>query len=60
MDRSGSWFDPELVGVLRGLHREGALWRELAADGLLDRLLAHEPAVRLLPASDENLDRVAG
>lgn len=58
-ERSGAWFDPELVRVLRSLHGDGTLWTGLRADDLLPRLLAHEPAGRIAPADDENLDRVA-
>lgn len=59
IERSGSWFDPEIVGVLRGLHREGTLWRDLGHEGLLTRLLTLEPVARVVPADDGNLDRVA-
>jgi len=58
-ERSGTWFDPGLVRVLRSLHRDRTLWTGLRADDLLPDLLSHEPAGRIAPADDENLDRIA-
>lgn len=31
-ERSGTWFDPELVGIALSLHRRGALWANCSPD----------------------------
>ncbi|MGO9437167.1 MAG: HD-GYP domain-containing protein [Terracidiphilus sp.] len=53
-ERSGRWFDPELVQIAEGLHREGTLW--LAA--LPDSAESHtrEAALDLAPDSVADLE----
>lgn len=58
-ERSGSWLDPELVGALDSIHADGGFWAELAGESLLDRVLALEPADRVVTATDESLDAAA-
>ena len=54
VERSGSWFDPELVRIAASLYRSGELWEgcETNADGAVEartRVMAMEPGeVRIL------------
>lgn len=58
-ERSGSWFDPELVSALLNTRIDAAFWRnlEIASVGSLVRPL--EPADRVVIADEERLDKVA-
>ena len=53
--RSGEWFDPELVSVLRACRADSGFWASLPrAD-----VSVWEPEDRLLTADDAHLDRIA-
>ncbi|MGH2905481.1 MAG: HD-GYP domain-containing protein [Solirubrobacterales bacterium] len=58
-ERSGSWFDPELVQAALKLRIDSGFWRnlEIASIGSLVRPL--EPEDRTLIADDDRLDQVA-
>ncbi len=57
LERSGSWFDPELVRIAVALDRSEMLWTWCGTDQERDRVLEMEPVrVRLIDA--EQLDRV--
>jgi HD-GYP domain-containing protein (c-di-GMP phosphodiesterase class II) len=53
--RSGTWFDPALVGALDGFRDDGAFWASLAEPDLA----RWEPADRVMTADPERLDRIA-
>jgi HD-GYP domain-containing protein (c-di-GMP phosphodiesterase class II) len=57
--RSGTWFDPELVGVLQALRSDTAFWDSLRAEDISRRVAELEPAELTLGADDAKLDRVA-
>ncbi len=54
-ERSGTWFDPELVRTLERLRDDDAFWESLAAGDVA----AVEPTELVLHADDDRLDRVA-
>lgn len=58
-ERSGSWFDPELVDALMKTRIDSSFWRnlEIASVGSLVRPL--EPADRVQIADEDQLDKVA-
>lgn len=59
-ERSGSWFDPELVRELEPLEGDGAFWAALATDEV-DGLVAEvEPADHVVLLDDAGLDGIAG
>jgi putative nucleotidyltransferase with HDIG domain len=58
-ERSGSWFDPDLVDALLTTRIDGGFWRnlEISSVGALVRPL--EPVEEVLIADDDRLDTVA-
>ena len=58
-ERSGTWFDPELVAVLESLRDDETFWSELARQDLPEAIAALEPPDRIVVADDDWLDRVA-
>jgi len=58
-DRRGTWFDPELVGVLRGTRRDRGFWDALGGAEPHGLIGAFEPEDRVQRADEERLDRVA-
>jgi putative nucleotidyltransferase with HDIG domain len=59
-ERSGSWFDPELVLVFDELRDDVGFWGTLSATDALEHVSDLEPADRVMLADEERLDRVAG
>lgn len=57
--RSGTWFDPELVRVFEAVTREESFWSGLQAADIEQRVLALEPAAKVVEASEEQLDAIA-
>lgn len=58
--RSGRWFDPALVAVVKAWRRESAWWAHLADSSRLDEfVLALEPGAQPLLATEERLDAIA-
>jgi putative nucleotidyltransferase with HDIG domain len=57
--RSGEWFDPELVSVVLALKYDGRFWERLATANLVEELGSWEPAENVLPCDEACLDRVA-
>ncbi len=53
-ERSGRWFDPELVRAAEGLHRDGSLWREALRDTPEDE--TRGAALELGPDTDRNFE----
>jgi HD-GYP domain-containing protein (c-di-GMP phosphodiesterase class II) len=57
-ERTGTWFDPELVRVLASLREDARFWASLGADARA-HVAALEPAERLVLADEARLDGVA-
>jgi putative nucleotidyltransferase with HDIG domain len=53
-DRSGRWFDPELVRIVEGLHRDGMLWWAALSDSPESR--TREAVLDLAPDSVADLE----
>ena len=58
--RSGRWFDPELVRVAAHIARDPALADALQAVDLAQAVSAVEPSERALPVDEARLDWIAG
>lgn len=58
-NRSGRWFDPELVNITCSLADDEALWDMLADEQLEARVLALEPEARHVLVDDDMLDEIA-
>jgi putative nucleotidyltransferase with HDIG domain len=59
VDRSRSWFDPELVGVFLGLQNDAELRENFLVEDAASAAAAVEPPHLILPADDDQLDRLA-
>ncbi|MBE2320435.1 HD domain-containing protein [Solirubrobacter sp. CPCC 204708] len=57
-ERSGRWFDPDLVAALLTTRDDRAFWASLHGDAV-ELVKAFEPTDHLLMADEEGLDRVA-
>jgi putative nucleotidyltransferase with HDIG domain len=58
-DRSGRWFDPEMVNVFLRLRGDEQLMEDMTASDFAARAARLEPEGISLPASDEVLDQLA-
>lgn len=56
-DRSGRWFDPEIVRAVCSLENDAELWQRAMAKNARDHVLAMEPGIAL-PASPERIDSI--
>jgi putative nucleotidyltransferase with HDIG domain len=56
-DRSGTWFDPELVKIVKSLRNDQMLWARVTADDPRPYVLRMEPGVAL-PATPERIDNL--
>ena len=57
-ERSGAWFDPELVKACAQLETDAALWELLETDDCRDKVIEMEPIGVFQFASDERIDSV--
>lgn len=57
-ERSGTWFDPELVTAAEPLAKDAQLWKDIAAGKARNAVLLEEPDHAVLYADDERLDRI--
>ena len=57
--RSGRWFDPGLVRILRSLGEDRDFWRVVESEDAGARVAALEPEDRVVIADEATLDRVA-
>ncbi|HVO56323.1 MAG TPA: HD domain-containing phosphohydrolase [Dongiaceae bacterium] len=57
-DRSGRWFNPDLVRAARALAIDGSLWKDLNSEQLTRTALEYEPVERRLTATDEVVDNI--
>lgn len=56
--RSGRWFDPELVKVAIALDKNGQLWQGLEMEDALAEVVRMEPARSYLESSESTLDNI--
>jgi HD-GYP domain-containing protein (c-di-GMP phosphodiesterase class II) len=59
IERSGSWFDPDLVAALKTLRRDQVFWARALGPEPGAHLAALEPEEQALLADDAQLDRIA-
>lgn len=58
-ERSGHWFDPQLVAVFERVAEKPDFWRMLKSPDLEQAVLALEPAHIAVPVDDDYLDAIA-
>jgi len=58
-NRSGTWFDPDLVKILLALRYDGAFWDEFRGEDPHELVLNVEPKDRVLAVDEGSLDRIA-
>ena len=58
-ERSGRWFDPQLVRALESVAADGMFWRELNEPEILGCVSAYEPEEHSRLIDQSGLDRVA-
>jgi putative nucleotidyltransferase with HDIG domain len=56
-ERSGRWFDPEIVRAVRSLEGDAELWKLVQSVEAREHVLTMEPGVAL-PASSERIDNI--
>ena len=56
--RSGSWFDPQLVHALAATQHDQNFWSTLEGDQWRTQLAQHEPTDQLIIADDPMIDRL--
>jgi len=56
--RSGRWFDPDLVKAVKSLHQSGTLFAGLDSEKVLEDVVALEPEERHILLSDGMLDGI--
>jgi HD-GYP domain-containing protein (c-di-GMP phosphodiesterase class II) len=57
-DRSGTWFEPELVKAAAALENDQELWRIIQEDRVREEVIALEPMSGLLYVDEAGLDNV--
>ena len=57
--RSGKWFDPELVQALLSIRLDHGFWTDLDKADVRPILATHEPAERQFSVDEERLDAIA-
>jgi putative nucleotidyltransferase with HDIG domain len=57
-DRSGRWFDPELVKAAAALAKTGQLWAGLDSDEVAAQAVALEPEERSIPAAEDRIESI--
>jgi HD-GYP domain-containing protein (c-di-GMP phosphodiesterase class II) len=57
--RSGTWFDPKLVGALLELGADDELWEKLRSPDVAEHVFAAEPAQFSIGVDDDYLDEIA-
>lgn len=58
-NRSGSWFDPELVQAFGAVAKQCAFWDTLRSDTLIDKVLSLKPGEHSEYLDDDYLDDIA-
>ncbi len=57
--RSGTWFDPELVKALNSFRGDTQFWSTFAGENPKQAVTIFEPQDRIMPADNDSLDRIA-
>lgn len=57
--RSGRWFDPQLVQAFERVAKAGVFWSRLTAPDIAQAVLALEPTSHAVPVDDDYLDDIA-
>jgi putative nucleotidyltransferase with HDIG domain len=57
-DRSGSWFDPEMVKAAAGLENDEQLWKIFQEDRVREEVIGLEPGSGLIYVDESGLDNV--
>lgn len=57
--RSGTWFDPELVSALLSFRRENEFWSSLDQADVREILAGHEPPQERMTVDEDRLDAIA-
>ena len=57
-ERSGRWFDPDLVKAAESLAHSGALWTGLADENLVQKVASLEPKHRQMTVTEDSIDRI--
>jgi putative nucleotidyltransferase with HDIG domain len=57
--RSGSWFDPQLVGIVQGWGRDPEWWAQIGGADLTAEVMGEEPEAHARWVTDDDLDVVA-
>jgi len=58
-NRSGSWFDPELVAVFKRISLRPSFWDSIRSEHLIDDIFSLLPASQGHPVDDDYLDQIA-
>jgi putative nucleotidyltransferase with HDIG domain len=58
-ERSGTWFDPNLVEALNGFRNDDQFWTTFAGENPKQAVTVFEPQDRTLSADSDTLDRIA-
>jgi putative nucleotidyltransferase with HDIG domain len=56
-ERSGTWFDPEIVRAASALQHDTSLWQSLQAPDAREQVMQMEPGISV-PASAERIDNI--
>ncbi len=56
-ERRGTWFDPEIARVVRGLEHESSLWQSLESKDTRQFVMQMEPGMSI-PATPERIDDI--
>lgn len=57
--RSGSWFDPQLIDIVQGWGRDAQWWEQLGGADLTAEVMGEEPETHARWVTDDDLDVVA-
>ena len=58
-ERSGTWFDPQLVEALTAIKNDGDFWKSLLKENYEQALITCEPADTVTYADEDDLDRIS-
>ena len=56
-ERCGTWFDPEIARVVRGLEHDSSLWLRVHSKDARELVMQMEPGI-LVPASNQRIDNI--
>ncbi len=56
-ERGGTWFDPEIVRIVRALEKDGPLWQKFSSQEAREHVLQMEPGMAIT-ATPERIDEI--